>query len=710
MKTSSFYIVAAALLTVVPSALSQAAATAPKTQSASADGVKISASVATGMLLQRTPPTYPPVAKAARVSGTVVLAATISPIGKIEDIQVISGPALLQGAALDAVRTWVYRPYTANGVPAAVQTTINILFTLDDYQHPDETSSRVTAPLSQLGSVDENSGEQAYLQQHYEEALPHFQAAASAGNKDAFSYLGYMYRFGRGVPVNLQEAEAWFAKSVAAGNTTDNPQLIGVRRTLAEEAAAQATQQASTELSKSPGTTVPGPSDAEEQLATQRYFDAEEQFATQTYFQQHYEEALPHFQAAASAGNKDAFSYLGYMYRFGRGVPVNLQEAEAWFAKSVAAGNTTDNPQLIGVRRTLAEEAAAQNIQAAQERLAQQREREAEQQRLAQQQQLARQQEAQQQEAQQRQVAEQEPDSQEDSDRQEKISQLRSDIESQSQFAENDENSANQLLNNCSGPGAALCQALGQAGAARLRQKAAEARNQADSDREEIERLQGEEVQNRQRRDTTYGGSLQQVTTETGTSIQSAAAQQQANLQALAAANQQRQHAQAQQPTPSMSAPVTRSSSVDTATAVPATTASPGPAPSSSGNNPYSSAPAQGTYNPYSGTGSGSIQGSCTDMTGSVQGTVKIGSDGWVSGYLTNNSNQLLYVSYTFKQNGVPSTAMANAGGTTIQGGQTVGGEGQGLYSTGADKNPPQIYWYAVLKSEHDKYGCVHKW
>jgi len=97
-------------------------------------------------------------------------------------------------------------------------------------------------------------------------------------------------------------------------------------------------------------------------------------------------------------------------------------------------------------------------------------------------------------------------------------------------------------------------------------------------------------------------------------------------------------------------------------------------------------------------------------MTSWVKGTVKVGSDGWVIGYLTNNSNQPLYVSYTFKQNGVPSTAMSNAGATTIQGGQTVGGEGQGLYSTGADKNPPEIYWYAVLKSEHDQYGCGHKW
>ena len=163
------------------------------------------------------------------------------------------------------------------------------------------------------------------------------------------------------------------------------------------------------------------------------------------------------------------------------------------------------------------------------------------------------------------------------------------------------------------------------------------------------------------------------------------------------------------QPAPNTSAPAARSSSVSTSTTAPATTPTAGTAPSG-GNSPYNSVPAQGNYNPYTGTGSGSVQGSCTDMTASVQGTVKIGSDGWVSGYLTNNSNQTLYVSYTFKQNGAPSTAMANAGGTTIQGGQTVGGEGQGLYSTGADKNPPEIYWYAVLKLEHDKYGCVHKW
>jgi hypothetical protein len=186
--------------------------------------------------------------------------------------------------------------------------------------------------------------------------------------------------------------------------------------------------------------------------------------------------------------------------------------------------------------------------------------------------------------------------------------------------------------------------------------------------------------------------------------IQETAAQQQANLQAMAAAAQQRQQAQARvasqnsQSTSTTSTTTVRSSSGGTIPTTPATSATPSPSLAGSG------------YNPYTGTGSGSIQGSCTDMTASVKGSVKVGSDGWVIGYLTNNSTEAVYVSYTFKQNGVPSKNLSNTGGTTIQGGQTVGGELQGLYSTEADKNPAQIYWYAVRQADHDKYGCAHQW
>ncbi|HKS74825.1 MAG TPA: energy transducer TonB, partial [Terriglobales bacterium] len=92
--------------------------------------VSISAGVEEGLLIQKTQPVYPPIAKAARVQGTVVLQATISKQGTITDLHVVSGPAMLQQSALEAVRTWRYRPYLLNGEPVEVETTINVIYTL----------------------------------------------------------------------------------------------------------------------------------------------------------------------------------------------------------------------------------------------------------------------------------------------------------------------------------------------------------------------------------------------------------------------------------------------------------------------------------------------------------------------------------------------------------------------------------------------------
>jgi TonB family protein len=91
----------------------------------------ISSGVATGMLIQRTPPLYPPIAKTAGVAGTVELHATISTKGTIKDLHAVSGPAMLRQAAVDAVRNWRYKPYMLNNEPIEVETTINVVFTLD---------------------------------------------------------------------------------------------------------------------------------------------------------------------------------------------------------------------------------------------------------------------------------------------------------------------------------------------------------------------------------------------------------------------------------------------------------------------------------------------------------------------------------------------------------------------------------------------------
>jgi protein TonB len=90
----------------------------------------ISGGVTEGLLVFRTTPAYPPIAMAARVSGTVVLAATISKSGSIEDLRVVSGPAMLRNSAMDAVKNWRYRPYLLNNQPVEVETTINVVFSM----------------------------------------------------------------------------------------------------------------------------------------------------------------------------------------------------------------------------------------------------------------------------------------------------------------------------------------------------------------------------------------------------------------------------------------------------------------------------------------------------------------------------------------------------------------------------------------------------
>ena len=92
--------------------------------------VRISSAVEAGLLIRKTVPVYPPLGRAMRVDGTVVLAASISKAGTIENLRVVSGPPMLQQAALDAVKTWLYRPYLLDGQPVEVETTVSVIFTL----------------------------------------------------------------------------------------------------------------------------------------------------------------------------------------------------------------------------------------------------------------------------------------------------------------------------------------------------------------------------------------------------------------------------------------------------------------------------------------------------------------------------------------------------------------------------------------------------
>lgn len=82
-------------------------------------------------LLNHLEPVYPPIAKAARVQGTVEIAVVIDAAGKVHSEKALSGPAMLRQAALDAVQKWTFKPFHLDGATAAVSALFTIPFQID---------------------------------------------------------------------------------------------------------------------------------------------------------------------------------------------------------------------------------------------------------------------------------------------------------------------------------------------------------------------------------------------------------------------------------------------------------------------------------------------------------------------------------------------------------------------------------------------------
>jgi periplasmic protein TonB len=106
------------------------AATGSPAATSTAAPLAVSRGVIAGHLLAPIQPQYPPIARSSRTEGTVIVQAIISKSGRIESAHVVSGPELLQTAALQAVRDARYRPFLLNDQPTEVETTISIVFQL----------------------------------------------------------------------------------------------------------------------------------------------------------------------------------------------------------------------------------------------------------------------------------------------------------------------------------------------------------------------------------------------------------------------------------------------------------------------------------------------------------------------------------------------------------------------------------------------------
>lgn len=94
------------------------------------DGRVITGGVVAGKTVSKPQPAYPPIARAARASGTVVVALIVDESGKVIAAQAISGHPLLQAASVQAARDWQFTPTLLDGKPVKVTGTITFTFNL----------------------------------------------------------------------------------------------------------------------------------------------------------------------------------------------------------------------------------------------------------------------------------------------------------------------------------------------------------------------------------------------------------------------------------------------------------------------------------------------------------------------------------------------------------------------------------------------------
>jgi periplasmic protein TonB len=85
-----------------------------------------------GLIETKKTPVYPEDAKAAHITGAVVLSGVVDTHGKVTELNMVNGPEMLRQAAIDAVSQWTYKPYLLNGKPVEVVTTMTVHFMLLD--------------------------------------------------------------------------------------------------------------------------------------------------------------------------------------------------------------------------------------------------------------------------------------------------------------------------------------------------------------------------------------------------------------------------------------------------------------------------------------------------------------------------------------------------------------------------------------------------
>ena len=144
-------------------------------------------------MLAHPDPVYPPIAKAARVQGPVEIAVVIDHTGKVSSERVLSGPAMLQQAALDAVRKWTFKPFRLNGAPTTVSAVFEFPFQIDK---PGEGPTKEQTEAAQAWFPVSNKCRNALQANNADDSLSFCKQAldfaSKAGDKNSSDQLGLM--------------------------------------------------------------------------------------------------------------------------------------------------------------------------------------------------------------------------------------------------------------------------------------------------------------------------------------------------------------------------------------------------------------------------------------------------------------------------------------------------------------------------------------
>jgi periplasmic protein TonB len=89
---------------------------------------KVTQAEALSAVVTKVAPEYPPIARQLHISGSVMIEVDIAATGSVDGVSAISGNPVLTKPAMDTLKKWKFKPFTANGAPVKAQTQIAIEF------------------------------------------------------------------------------------------------------------------------------------------------------------------------------------------------------------------------------------------------------------------------------------------------------------------------------------------------------------------------------------------------------------------------------------------------------------------------------------------------------------------------------------------------------------------------------------------------------